>query len=212
MFPLIGDGCCLPLQLVIFSIASEEERGTAMRNSMTIALLGAAAMTLSLGGCTKPNPGAGTASADSIKQAIKADEIKWNQQFKSKDTEALVDHYADDAFFYSTGAAPAEGSTAIRQVYANASTDPAFAIQFASDKIDVASSGDLAYARGKFSEKYTDRKTGKVMSGSGSYITIYKKQDDGSWKAVEDFAALDPDSVKPVPPEKPATRAKMTSF
>ena len=50
------------------------------------------------------------------------------------------------------------------------------------------------------------------MTDSGSYIRVYKKQDDGSWKAVEDFAAADPDSTKPVPAEKPATRAKMVSF
>jgi ketosteroid isomerase-like protein len=182
-----------------------------MRKSMSIALLGAAALALTLGGCSKPIGGT-SASAGSIKQAIKADEAKWNQQFKSKDTEALVDHYADDAFFYATGEAPADGSTAIRQIYANASTDPAFEIHFASDKIDVAGSGDMAYSRGKFTETYTDKKTGKVMTGSGSYITVYKLQDGKDWKAVEDFAATDPDSVKPVPPEKPATRAKMTSF
>jgi uncharacterized protein (TIGR02246 family) len=181
-----------------------------MRKSMTIALLGAAAIALTAGGCSKP--GASAASADSIKQAIKADEVKWNQQFKSKDSEALVGHYADDAFFYVTGQAPATGSTAIRQIYATASTDPAFEVHFASDKIDVAGSGDLAYARGKFDEKYTDKKTGKVMAASGSYITVYKKQADGSWKAVEDFAAVDPDSVKPVSPEKAATPAKMTSI
>jgi uncharacterized protein (TIGR02246 family) len=181
-----------------------------MRNSFSIAMLGTAAVALTLGACTKSD-GAGASNPDSVKQAIKADESKWNQDFKAKDTEALAGHYADDAYFVAPGVT-AEGSTPIRQVFANASTDPAFSVQFESDKIDVASSGDLAYARGKFTEKYTDKKTGKVMSGSGSYITVYKKQDDGSWKAVEDFAAADPDSIKPVPPEKPATRAKMTSF
>lgn len=181
-----------------------------MRNSISMALLGTAALTLTLGACNKAAPGA--ANPDSVKQAIKADEAKWNEQFKSKDTEGLVGHYADDAYFAAPGVAGTEGSTPIRQVYATASTDPAFEVHFSADKIDVASSGDMAYARGKFSEKYTDKKTGKVMTDSGSYITVYKKQDDGSWKAVEDFAAADPDSTKPVPPEKPATRAKMTSF
>jgi hypothetical protein len=50
------------------------------------------------------------------------------------------------------------------------------------------------------------------MTDSGSYMTVYKKQSDGSWKAIEDFAAADPDSTKPVEPAKPATRAKMVSF
>jgi uncharacterized protein (TIGR02246 family) len=180
-----------------------------MRTSISLALLATAA-ALTLGGCAKE--GAGSANPDSVKHAIKADETKWNQQFKDKDQEGLVDHYADDAFFVAPGVAGTEGSTPIRQTFANALTDPAFEVHFSSDKIDVARSGDMAYARGKFSEKYTDKKTGKVMSDSGSYLTVYKKQDDGSWKAVEDFAAADPDSAKPVAPGKPATRAKMTSF
>ena len=124
------------------------------------------------------------------------------QGLKAKDTEGLAGHYADGAYLVVPGLKPADGTTAIRQIFATASTDPAFGVDFASDKIDVA--GDLAYARGKFNEKYTDRKTGKVMTDSGSYLTVYKKQDDGSWKVVEDFVVADPDSAKEVPPEKPA--------
>lgn len=170
-------------------------------------LVGAAAVALTIGGCQKQ----AAADPDAVKSAIKADEKKWNDEFKAKDAESLVGHYADDAYFVAPGIKPADGSTPIRKAYADAMSDPAFSVTFASDKIDTAGSGDLAYARGHFSEKYTDPKTSKVMTDSGSYITVYRKQQDGSWKAVEDFAAADPDSTKEVPPEKPAVRAKMTS-
>ena len=183
-----------------------------MRNSIFLALLGTAAAAMALGGCTNSNPAGGGSSPDKIKQAIKADEAKWNQQVKAKDTEGLAGHYADDAYFIGPGAPPSDGSTAIRQFYANALTDPAIDVEIGSDRIDVAASGDMAYSRGHFTEKYTDKKTGKVMTDKGLYLSVYKKQDDGGWKMVEDFATADPDSVKPVPPGKPATRAKMTSF
>ncbi|MES2136352.1 MAG: DUF4440 domain-containing protein [Pseudomonadota bacterium] len=185
-----------------------------MRGAQTyIALAGAAALAITLSACEKyegHRGGAAAADVAAAKDAIKADEKAWNEQFKARNTEALVGHYANDAFFVVPGAKPAEGSTAIRQTYAQAGADKNFAIQFASDKIEV--SGDLAYGRGHFTEKYTDPKTGKVMTDNGSYITVYKRQDDGGWKAVEDFAVADPDSAKEVPPEKPATRAKMVSF
>ena len=173
------------------------------------ALLGAAALFFLVAACQKQAAGA---DPEAIKNAIKADETKWNAQFKANDTEGLVSHYSDDAFFVAPGVQPADGSTAIRKAYADAHTDKNFSVSFASDKMDVAASGDLAYARGHFSDKYTDPKTGQVMTDHGSYITVYKKQQDGSWKAVEDFAVADPGSQKPVPPEKPATRAKMVSF
>ena len=161
-------------------------------------LIGAAGVALMLGGCNKAESGG---DADSVRQAIKADEAKWNKEFKARDTEGLAGHYADDAYFVASGTT-AEGSTPIRQLFANASTDPAFSVEFASDKIDVAGSGDLAYARGKFTEKYTDKKTGKVMTDSGSYLTVYKKQDDGSWKAVED---------SPCPIPTPSSRSRPAS-
>jgi uncharacterized protein (TIGR02246 family) len=176
------------------------------------ALTGAAVLAIGVAGCQKYTSSGGAASADSVKEAIKADEKKWNEQFRSQNLEGLLGHYTDDAYFVVPGMKPATGSTEIRQIYAKAMTDQNFQVSFASDKIDVSGSGDLAYSRGRFSEKYADPKTQKVMTDSGSYVTVYKKQADGSWKAVEDFAVADPDSTKPVEPGKAATRAKMVSF
>jgi uncharacterized protein (TIGR02246 family) len=167
----------------------------------SLALLGAASLAVLVSGCQKQ---AAATDTGAVKSAIQADEKKWNEQFKGKDTEGLVGHYADDAFFVGPGVKGTDGAMAIRKAYADASTDPNFAVTFASDKIDVASSGDLAYARGHFTEQFTDPKTHKAMTTSGSYITVYKKQQDGSWKAVEDFAASDPDATKAAEPAKPA--------
>jgi uncharacterized protein (TIGR02246 family) len=172
---------------------------------------GAAAFALTLGGCQKA-ANAGASDAAAVQAAVKADEKKWNDQFKSKDQEGLAGHYADDAYFVAPGVQPASGSTEIRKAYAYALADSAFKISFASDKVDVAGSGDMAYARGRFTEQYTDPKTGKVMTDSGSYLTVYKKQADGGWKAVEDFAAADPGSAKEVPPAKAAVPPKMISM
>jgi len=183
-----------------------------LRTSM--ALLGAGALIVSVSACQKYEAKDGNATepmADTgaVTDAIKADEKAWNEQFKAKDLEKLVGHYASDATAVFPGAAAVTGD-GVRKAYEAALKDPNFTVSFASDKIDA--SGDLAYSRGHFTEKHSDATTNKPVSTSGSYITVYKKQDDGSWKAVEDFPSLDPDSIKPVPPEKPATRAKMTSF
>lgn len=172
-----------------------------------IVLTGAAAFALPLGGCQKD---AGSADTAAITSAIKADEAKWNAQFKSKDLEGLASHYADDAFFVAPGVPGANGSTEIRKAYADALADNYFTISFASDKIDVAGSGDMAYARGHFSEKYQDPKSKQIVSDSGTYLTVYKKQQDGSWKAVEDFAAADPATRKET--SAVAVPAKMISM
>jgi uncharacterized protein (TIGR02246 family) len=183
---------------------------TMAKFAATFALLGATlAMTVSA--CGKQAPAAG-GDAASVEAALKADQKAWLDAFKNRDLEALARHYAGDAVFASSAGPPASGSTEIRRIYANWLTDKNIKITLDSDKIDVAASGDLAYSRGHFSEHYTDPKTGKVMTDSGAFLSVYKKQDDGSWKMVEDFAVTDPATVKAVPPAKPATRAKMVSF
>lgn len=180
-----------------------------MRNYMPIGLVTVLAVIST--GCTKSGYSGSAVNAAAVKQTIKADEAKWNEQIKAKDTEGLAGHYTDDAYFVAPGTAPADGSTAIRQFYANGLTDPALEVEIASDRIDVSSSGDMAYTRGHYTEKYTDKKTNKVMTDKGSYLSVYKKQSDGSWKMVEDFATAGPDSAKPVEPGKAVTHAKMVS-
>lgn len=138
----------------------------------------------------------GKADVGAVKDAIAADEKKWNDEFhaKPKNAEALAAHYASDAYFVVPGMKHASGSGDIRKAYDNAIKDPNFDVTFSSDKVEVAESGDLAYSRGHFTEKYTDPKTKQVVTDGGSYITVYKKQSDGSWRAVEDFTAVEPAS------------------
>ena len=178
-----------------------------MKNiNRSAALIGAAASALLVGAC---NQSGGKSDPAAAEKAIKADQVKWNDDFKAKNLEALLSHYADDAFFVAPGV-QAEGSTAIRKLYAGALADNYFSVELASDKVDVASSGDLAYSRGHFSEKGQDPKTKKIVSDSGWFLTVYKKQADGSWKAVEDFAAADPSKQKETAPT--VTPPKMISM
>ena len=70
--------------------------------------------------------------------------------------------------------------------------DPNLKLTFAADRVQVAESGDLAYSRGHYAITTTDPKTSKPVDSQGSYLTVYKKQADGSWKATEDFITPGP--------------------
>jgi ketosteroid isomerase-like protein len=181
-------------------------------NNQSFALLGIAALAVMIAGCQQKAAGGGDPEA--TKAAIKADEKKWSDEFQAKprDLEALVGHYADDADFVAPGVKPASGITEIRKAYSEGLADPNFTISFAADKVEVAEAGDIATSRGRFDETYTDPDSKKPVKVSGSFLTVYKKQQDGGWKAVQDWAVADPGKPTPVEPAKPATRAKMTSF
>ena len=52
-------------------------------------------------------------------------------------------------------------------------------------KAEVAASGDLGYTFGRYETIALDSLENKVVS-YGTYVSVWKKQDDGSWKFVID--------------------------
>jgi ketosteroid isomerase-like protein len=46
-------------------------------------------------------------------------------------------------------------------------------------------SGDLAYDSGDFQEILTTKATGAKINSKGSYLIIFERQSDGSWKIVQ---------------------------
>jgi ketosteroid isomerase-like protein len=75
-------------------------------------------------------------------------------------------------------------------------------LKFQASKVDVASSGDLGYTQGSYTLGLTDPKTKKVVNDHGSYVTTYRKQADGSWKAVADIANSETPEPAPAPAKK----------
>jgi len=66
---------------------------------------------------------------------------------------------------------------------------PGFALKFASTKIEVARSGDLAYEIGTYELTGNDAK-GRPQTAKGKYVVVWKKQ-AGSWKAAADIFNAD---------------------
>ena len=157
-------------------------------------LIWAAVAAATLGGCNRIGQAERAhENVAAAKQAIVADEQQWNQDFHSKNLSGLVNHYASDAVFVLPGMAAQVGTAEINNAYAGALKDPNFDVTFSSDRVDVAHSGDLAYSQGHFTMKGSDPKTKQVTTtAAGTYVTIYRKQEDGSWKAVQDWAAANP--------------------
>jgi uncharacterized protein (TIGR02246 family) len=158
----------------------------------------AAATVLTLGACQKyEHHDQAKVDIAANKAAITADEKAWSDEFQAKprSLDALTARYTEDADFVTSGV-KAGGAANIRKAYEEGLKDPNFNFTFAADRVDVAASGDLAYARGRFTETYTDANTDKAASDTGSFITVYKKQADGSWKVVQDWAVADPEQGK----------------
>lgn len=132
-----------------------------------------------------------------IEQQIKAIEGQWMADYNARDAARLADHYAPDAAMASPGSPLAGDALSRREEIAKLAGDPNLRLTFAADRVQVAKSGDLAYSRGHFQMRTTDPATKQPRDDSGSYLTVWKKQADGSWKAIEDFITPGPGVAAP---------------
>jgi uncharacterized protein (TIGR02246 family) len=124
---------------------------------------------------------------DADVKAIRDLEAANVQAFAAKDIDKVSAFYADDASVFLPDAPVFNGIAAIKAAFKPFVADKNSSDTFASDKVDIAKSGDLGYAQGTLTYTMTDPKTKKVLTGKGKYVTVYKKQADGSWKAVADI-------------------------
>lgn len=59
-------------------------------------------------------------------------------------------------------------------------------------KADMAAAGDLGYTYGNYVFK-SKNKEGKIVSSYGKYMSVWKKQKDGSWKVAVDMGNSSPE-------------------
>jgi len=62
-------------------------------------------------------------------------------------------------------------------------------------KAEVAASGDLGYTFGRYESIALDSLENEVIK-YGTYVSVWKKQDDGSWKFVIDAGNILPDAFQ----------------
>lgn len=119
---------------------------------------------------------------------------EWVAAAQAKDPVKFASFYADDAVLMLEQTPLFTGKTAISETLGPMMQDPNFALNFATTRVDVARSGDLASEQGTFELTNSDQKTKKPVVTKGKYVVVWKKQ-DGAWKALVDAPISNPPSV-----------------
>jgi uncharacterized protein (TIGR02246 family) len=140
---------------------------------------------LFLGACSTPPP---TPAVDVAAEQAKLRDLEsgWVKEAAAKDLDKIVAHYTDDAVFIMPGMPAIKGKDGIRAGWKGMLDDPNLKLDFSADRIEISQAGDMATVKGSYTGTMTNPKTKKPMEDKGSYLTVYKKQADGSWKAIED--------------------------
>jgi ketosteroid isomerase-like protein len=145
---------------------------------------GLAALALLMTGCMAPD------NHDANVTAIKNTETQWNADWAAKDLDKIVAHYADDVFIVSPGAPALTTKDAARAAFKEVIADPTGSLKFQPTRVEVSAAGDIGYTMGEY------QLTRQGVNDHGSYVTTYRHQPDGSWKAVADI------NTSAVPPAK----------
>ena len=124
-------------------------------------------------------------------KAVKDLEIAWAKDAAAKDADKFASYYAEDASVLMPGEPVITGKPAIAAALKPMFGDPNFTLTFQNTRADASKGGDFVYTQGSYTMTTSDAKTKKPVTDKGKYITIFKKQADGSWKAVADMINSD---------------------
>ena len=168
---------------------------------MRAALYPLIAISVALTACkpAETNTAAPKADKAAAEQAIRDKETGWMAAYNKHDAAGLLAQYEDDASSANPGVALIKDKAARKSFIDGVAADPALKVEFASDRIIVADSGELASSRGHYSFTFTDPATKQPKTETGNYLTVYRKAADGSWKAVEDFITPAAPPPSPMP-------------
>lgn len=119
-------------------------------------------------------------------QAIQKVEEAQLAAISSRDEAGSTTPYADDAVFIDDHGNASRGKDAIVSAFKPFLGDPTMKFDYKPGVKTFSKAGDLAYSTAEYTQSYTDPSTKKLITSKGTNLSIWKKQDDGSWKLVAD--------------------------
>jgi uncharacterized protein (TIGR02246 family) len=140
---------------------------------------------LILTGCSQsPAPDSREADAHALREGEVAAFVK---DWGGKDADRIATHYTDDGNVMIPNSPMMTGKDAIGKSMKGALADPNWSLTLQPVQVEVSKGGDLGYTRGTYVLTATDPVSKKPVTEKGRFVTIFRKEADGSWKAVQDI-------------------------
>jgi len=143
-------------------------------------------------------PAADNRAADEA--AIREADMAWSKIAETKQVDQHTAYFLEDGVVLAPNEAIVTGKEAIRKKLGEYFAMPGFGIRWQPTKVEASRSGDLGYSMGTYEMALNDPK-GNPTTDHGKYVTVWKKQDDGSWKVAADMFNSD------LPAEQAPTKA-----
>ena len=116
-------------------------------------------------------------------------DARFAKDVRDRGGAAFADWFAADGVALNNGQSPLIGLVAIAK---SANWDPkVYQLTWTPTDAEMGPSGDMGYTWGHF-EGHSKDAAGNPVTTSGRYITVWRKQSDGSWKVALDAGANEP--------------------
>lgn len=159
------------------------------------------------------SPAAGSApavtkTAANARAVLMAIDARFSNEVAAKGFAAFDGFFADDAVYLPTFEPRVEGKKAIMESFRPLFDDHTIKLTWIPLRADVAASGELGWTTGSYELTRLDAQ-GVPHVRRGKYVTIWRRQVDGSWRAVLDGGnpdsppAPDPAAQAATPPTAP---------
>jgi len=125
---------------------------------------------------------------EAARQAIMDADRAFAQETAANGVDGWVSYFAADGVQFIPGG-HISGHAAIRELMTPALSNPSFSLTWEPVEARVSSSGDFGYTIGRWER--VEGAEGEEIVATGSYVTIWRLQEDGSWKAELDIGSPD---------------------
>ncbi|HTS37747.1 MAG TPA: DUF4440 domain-containing protein [Candidatus Solibacter sp.] len=135
--------------------------------------------------CIGASPSLGQSVMKSA-EAVRSADQEWMKVFAAKNLDKSVAALDESGAVLASNAPIANGREAVAKLFTGFFALPDLKISWHVDRAEVAKSGELGYTSGAYEMTFSDP-SGKTIPDKGKYVTIWKKQKDGSWKVLLDI-------------------------
>jgi len=151
-------------------------------------------LLLALAGCRQQAPPQPPDTRAADETAIRTNEADMAKAFAALDPAKTASFYTDDVVGMSPDSPVVQGKDNNQKFFETIMKEKPEG-SWTPDKVEVARSGDLAYSWGRGNMSMKDKK-GKITETTVKYVSVWKKQSDGSWKIAVDTMIPDPPEKK----------------
>src|ERR1700719_1652062 len=119
------------------------------------------------------------------RKAIDKGNAQWIDAWDKADASLISGLFAADGVLLGTNGKSFKGPNQILERMKTVMEASGKGVKSTVTTIDLWLIGDTAYETGKYS--YTSQEKGQPVTDEGRYVTIWRRQSDGSWKIIADM-------------------------